>query len=278
MDPRFSDEALKEGLTATPLDPAPPPPPPAPPGPWALALGGVGDCVIFVGIVLVLLAPAIIAKSKVWVSGISHHTDVMLVIVFALSPAAMILTLVLRWLRWRRTDPSWPVWFGSDSARHAALGAFMGVLALLGATVYYWLAEKFFHYDPDKDKWAQELLARIPLMGTGLKLLLIAGLAVLAPFAEETYFRGMLLRSFVKSGHTVFGVIVSSALFAVLHLEGAGLLHKFAFGIMCAWLYLRTGSLTASMVAHATNNGIVGLFMIFQKYIVPHAAKLPHHS
>jgi membrane protease YdiL (CAAX protease family) len=254
--------------------------PPAlpPPGPWKLALGGIGDCVIFLLFLVLFLVPAIIANPKAWTSGISRDSDVLLVITLVLSPAALMLTIVMRWLRWRRTDSSWPVWIENNSARHAAMGALVGVAALAGGLAFYTLAEKFLNYHPDKEEWAKQLMARVPDMTLFLKALLITGLAVMAPLAEETYFRGMLLRSFVKSGHTVFGVIVSSALFALLHFETIGFVEKFSLGLLFAWLYLRTGSLTASMVAHATNNGIIGVAMLLQKHVAPHAAKLPHHS
>jgi hypothetical protein len=78
--------------------------------------------------------------------------------------------------------------------------------------------------------------------------------AVLAPIVEETLFRGLLLQRWATKWGTRRAVIVSSALFAVGHVE---LLGHFVFGLVMCALYLRTRSLWVPIATHALNNGLV---------------------
>ena len=76
-----------------------------------------------------------------------------------------------------------------------------------------------------------------------------------APIVEEILFRGLL---FAGLRHTLGlrpGVWISALLFASVHAEiGFGVI--FALGAILAWLYDRTRSLVAPMIAHAVHNGL----------------------
>ena len=78
------------------------------------------------------------------------------------------------------------------------------------------------------------LLAAIPLLCCGLLLLVLgvfslrssidwidfvqlAGATIAVPIIEETFFRGLVLGVLLKSGHRYASIIVSSALFAIVH-------------------------------------------------------------
>lgn len=77
---------------------------------------------------------------------------------------------------------------------------------------------------------------------------------LLAPFAEEVFFRGFLLAALVSVIGGLRGALVSSAIFSVAHLNVSTLLPIFVMGMLLAWLYLRTGSIWPSFVAHAAQN------------------------
>lgn len=88
----------------------------------------------------------------------------------------------------------------------------------------------------------------------GRLMLDIVVIVVVAPVAEEILFRGFLLHRWAARWGMRTGVILSSALFAILHVE---LIGHFFFGVVMAALYVRTGSLWMAILAHALNNGIV---------------------
>lgn len=91
---------------------------------------------------------------------------------------------------------------------------------------------------------------------------------VLAPIAEETFFRGALFRSIRDRNGFWLGAIVSSALFGLSHYvpspwQDALLLQTVMVftGFGLAWIYERRGSLVTNIVAHATFN-VIGILLI----------------
>ena len=93
------------------------------------------------------------------------------------------------------------------------------------------------------------------------------GAALVVPVMEELFWRSFIFRWLAKprflevDPRTVGAIplLVSSALFATEHnLWLAGLLAGLAYG----WLYLKTGTLWAPVVAHAVTNGVLGAWVI----------------
>lgn len=90
--------------------------------------------------------------------------------------------------------------------------------------------------------------------------LLAVGAILLAPLWEEVFFRGVLFAGLQRRFGFLTSAVVSSALFALLHLEGfhlGGLYllgQTMAHGIVLCWLYRRTGSLAAPVIAHMAHN------------------------
>jgi CAAX protease family protein len=95
----------------------------------------------------------------------------------------------------------------------------------------------------------------------GLVLFLIAA-AVLAPFVEELFFRGFLFGVYRRRQPLWLAYLVSSLLFAVLHLNNgmsgaeaiALSLGIFLLALILAAVYRYTDSLYPGMLAHAVNN------------------------
>ena len=79
-------------------------------------------------------------------------------------------------------------------------------------------------------------------------------LAVWTPIAEETFFRGFILRGFANRWRLIPALVASAAVFAALHLAPALLLPVFVTGLLLGWLYHRTGSLWPCIAVHAAQN------------------------
>ena len=79
---------------------------------------------------------------------------------------------------------------------------------------------------------------------------------VAAPLCEEFLFRGVLYRGMRATLGVKASIICSAALFAFVH-PPLGFVPIFALGVATALLYEKTGSLWASMAAHATHNGVI---------------------
>ena len=101
---------------------------------------------------------------------------------------------------------------------------------------------------------------------TDFPILLFLGLAVGAPLVEEFVFRGILWRGWRGETQRSLWVtiIVTSALWAALHLqyEPILLVFIFVFGIVLGIAREKTGNLWVPVAMHALNNSIAALGML----------------
>jgi len=86
---------------------------------------------------------------------------------------------------------------------------------------------------------------------------------VIAPLAEETFFRGYALGGLASRGLQNRGLLFTSVLFALVHLEPLFFAQLMAAGLVLGAVYLRTGSLVSPIVGHMTNNFIVMTAILF---------------
>lgn len=90
---------------------------------------------------------------------------------------------------------------------------------------------------------------------TTSRLMLVFMGGVFAPVAEEVFFRGYILRKYMEAGFIWRGGLVCSLFFAMVHVTDP--FHVpciFLFGAILSWLYIKTNSLIAPVIAHAANN------------------------
>lgn len=92
-------------------------------------------------------------------------------------------------------------------------------------------------------------------------VLAVVAFSVVAPFAEETYFRGFLFGWLRGRVPLWLAVVISSLLFTMAHAELALLLPTFTLGCLLALVYQRSGSLYPGMIIHAVFN-LVGVTLI----------------
>ena len=83
-------------------------------------------------------------------------------------------------------------------------------------------------------------------------------ISLIPAIVEEIFFRG-LLQSFI-------GIFFSSLIFAILHWGFVKKLwiygvHALVISLFFGWLYVSTGSLLTTVVAHFTNNFLAGLYI-----------------
>ncbi len=92
----------------------------------------------------------------------------------------------------------------------------------------------------------------------GMPLVLLA-VAVVPAVCEELLFRGPILQGLSASLGRLSGVLISSFLFAVMHMSPARLFPQFALGVLLAALTLRTRSLLPAILVHVAHNSIAVL-------------------
>ena len=102
--------------------------------------------------------------------------------------------------------------------------------------------------------------------GGGLSaIVLFMVVALIAPFAEEVVFRGVLLPAFGARWGAVLGVLISSVLFAALHVSAYVLVPIGFAAMVFGWLVVRFRSLWPAYVAHASFNGIAVVLLLALK-------------
>jgi membrane protease YdiL (CAAX protease family) len=85
-------------------------------------------------------------------------------------------------------------------------------------------------------------------------------LVLLAPFAEELFFRGLGVRVLMLYGGLV-AVLVTGVIFGLVHGILGALPPLVLFGIGLAWVRLRSASLWPAFIGHAVYNGL-GLLVL----------------
>jgi len=145
--------------------------------------------------------------------------------------------------------PSLP---GRDPGGAIRAGLGWGLLAWLGATIasagVVWLLERIgVEAEPQAAERAIQILD---------PWLVVLAVVILAPIAEEVFFRGVVFNAWLREHGRRWAIIGSSALFALIHASVVAVVPIFLLGLALAWVYQRTGNLLAPIAMHATVNGI----------------------
>ena len=137
-------------------------------------------------------------------------------------------------------------------ARDVPIGLTAGVaLQILVLPVVYWPILQLTDTEPGTA--AQELVDRIdgPIDVIILALLVAVG----APLAEEFFYRGLLLQGLRRRIPDGAAILISSALFALVHIEPILYPGTFILGLVAAIVTLRTGRLGLAWSMHVGFNG-----------------------
>ena len=103
------------------------------------------------------------------------------------------------------------------------------------------------------------------LGGNSSPILLVLSVCVLGPIAEELVFRGAVLPALYRWRRNAWlAIMVSAALFGLIHLNIIQGIVAFYSGIVMGWLYYRTRSVVPGMVLHVTSNS---LYMLLDNVI-----------
>jgi membrane protease YdiL (CAAX protease family) len=170
----------------------------------------------------------------------------------------MLLMIAYGWWRWRDlAAPFRPL---------PAIGSY-----LVFAVVWIPFAMMLFPYLVHLAKYkfeAQEpvLYYALPEHDNGIWRVLLVS-CVLAPIAEEVFFRGFLFRAVENATSPIVALFVTSALFASVHSPSVMIPVGF-LGLFFGYLRLKTGGVGASILLHFVHNGwTVGGLLLFPQWV-----------
>ena len=111
----------------------------------------------------------------------------------------------------------------------------------------------------------QQLLFSARTIGPLAFVVLGISAVVVAPITEEILFRGFLYSTMRRYLGPLGAITLTALGFSLLHNYAFGALSLFVIGFLLGYLYERTGSLVASIAAHAANNlySLLVVFVVF---------------
>ncbi len=101
----------------------------------------------------------------------------------------------------------------------------------------------------------QQVMTRLDVTGETFFLTLFST-SILAPIAEEIFFRGFLYGGLRARLGPIGAMIISTVFFTALHFSLDAFIPILVLGLCLAWLYERTGSLYPGIILHASNNAV----------------------
>ncbi len=143
--------------------------------------------------------------------------------------------------------------------RRARIGPTIGKIAAILAVYFVALTvySELVHLTPDDS--ADKLGAGDGALGM-LGFVVMA--AIVAPVAEEFFFRGMVFRSLANGIGVAGGAIVSGLVFGAMHIDSLDqdrllqVVPLALLGVLFALLYAWSGTLYSTIALHATNNSL----------------------
>lgn len=130
----------------------------------------------------------------------------------------------------------------------SAIGMFLAVLQT-----------QLFGVEVEEQLWIVEALGRGDLWSVAL----IALVVIAAPLGEESYFRRFFFPTLSGPVGSLVALLISAALFALIHFNPTGLALYFVLGCTLGVAYRVTGRLTAAVAGHMAHNALtVGLFFL----------------
>ena len=225
---------------------------------------------LFCGAQLLCFSTGILAAAllhKAGVHGFKHDDDFGNILLATLSFQGATWVLIPVFLRLQEIH--WREAFGLRSLNFLrALGWAMVVLIVaLAFEIVYEAALQKTGWQP-KPETAVELLTDAPLWPTGIYLGFFA--VVLAPVAEEFIFRGVLFPFVKQLGWPKLAWFGVSFLFALIHGSAAIFIPLFVLALALTWLYEKTGSLLAPIVAHGLFNAAnLALLIVAKAFSLP---------
>ncbi|MGH2958317.1 MAG: lysostaphin resistance A-like protein [Solirubrobacterales bacterium] len=261
-DPRYLPELPVPGPPAVPPPVTPPPPGTPPPGSlgpsgsqgwrWYYALFAFFGALVVSQVAILTISGIWIALSDKTLEQLSDDSN-FIVLASAVSQLFFIGTAVFvarlsGSFRWRDLGLVRAPFWKSLGLMAAVMGSYLVILGIYNQLV---------RLAPD------DAPEKLGANSGDLNMLFFALLvAVLAPIAEEIFFRGLIFRALLNAMSLWPAAILSGLLFGALHIDSLSsdrllqVVPLAVLGISFALLYSWTGTLYSTIALHATNNAI----------------------
>ena len=129
------------------------------------------------------------------------------------------------------------------------------IVASIGYIIVDWHLEELLPFA----EWESETLETLSQLVVNPIGFITA--AFVAPIVEEVVFRGAILRALLqKNWNPWYAILISAAIFGIIHMNLTQGFSAFAVGIFMGWLFYRTRSIWPGVIIHMMNNTISSLW------------------
>lgn len=95
----------------------------------------------------------------------------------------------------------------------------------------------------------------------------ILSICIIGPVAEEIIFRRGIMGSLMESAKwRKYALVISAAVFGIIHFNPVQVICAFALGMFLGWLYQRTHSIVLPILCHILNNTVSTVVTIITSY------------
>jgi hypothetical protein len=215
---------------------------------------GLAAPVVCLGLVIASqLAGSWILEHFVSLDRKGNPTDLPGLMAYTLVPFGLLLLILLAWVRWVEGRGARAIGLTREGAPWAFVaGCGAGLATLLAVVLACWGLGGFS---------ASASPGPAPLVL--LQMALLAPCIALQSSAEELLFRGWLLAVLTEKFKLVAGVVVSSALFSLMHFArdqtALAMASNFLFGVFCCCIAIRFRSVIGAMGWHSGWNWLLAV-------------------
>ena len=211
------------------------------------ALGALG---IQIGFTMIALVGWVIVTHPRKVSGINTGDPAILTI-------ELLSYLLAGWFAWSRLRGA-----GRSAFRRLTAHDVRAILYGVAALIVVRIGTAFLLVATHQTKHVQsgfehfDVVSKVPLI-TAIAVLLVAVTTVaVAPFVEETVFRGLLFGALAPRTGVLAGAFIVALLFGAAHVDLVLFPTLAALGFISALVYASGGNLWTSITLHALNNAV----------------------
>jgi len=231
--------------------------------PWR-AVEGIAIFIIAIIVTVIIMIPIGLALSPVSGCGgrpaaeatrCFDHRDLLTAFSILVNEAALLLSVIL-WVRVVHKARPRTLGFRRFTAANVFTGIGIGIAGLFVAGIISYvltsIIENTTHHQVQAPK-------QISLQSNPQTLaIVIIGISVilLAPLAEEAFFRGFVFQGLRKWLRPTWAIVISAAVFGLAHLIPLIMLPIFGLGVLLASIVYARKSIVPSIAAHMTFNGI----------------------
>ena len=218
-------------------------------------LGALAPVLALAMVVATALAGSLLLELWIPLDAKGNPLDPIGLVAYTIVPFGMLLLVLLAWVRFVEKRGTDAIGFtGHGKLRTFARGYALGLAGMLGLVAAIWACGGF------------TVAGSGSVVSSPSSLLVIVALALslaLQSSVEELLFRGWLLTVLTRRFNAVAGVVVSSALFALLHFSRDQILLDhvalFLFGVFCCCWALRSGNVLGVMGWHSGWNWLLAV-------------------